>query len=96
MRKLEEKRIRNLISYHEDSAYLRSDNLREYAAELREDEFPFNEDFTFEELEEWEENIQPAEENIFDYINTMILDDYDYIEYEFQGDHHQHIWHESK
>ena len=73
MKKLEEKKIRNLLSYYEDSAYLRSDNLREYAAELMEDEFPFNKDFTFEELEEWEENIQPAEEDIL--IHARYVDD---------------------
>ena len=96
MKKIEEKKIRNLISYNKTSAYLRSDDMRDYAAELMEDEFPFNKDFSFDELSEWEENIQPAEENIIDYINAMILDDYDYIEYENQGDHHRHIWHESE
>lgn len=92
--KINEEKAKNLISYYEDSAYVKSTDLRDYAADLMKEEFPFSSDFTIEEFEQWEENIKPAEEEIFEFINEMILNDYDYIELEYQGDYHRYIWHE--
>lgn len=77
MKTYETEDLEELVSYYETSAYVRTDELEEFA----------------EEIADEDEDIDSICEILKEEIECDILDVYEYIECEFQGDYYRHIWH---
>jgi hypothetical protein len=72
--------LAELVEYYEDSAYVKTDELKKFAEEIMDDG----------------ENTDDICGDLKLEIECDILTDYHYIECENQGSYHRHIWHENK